>query len=56
MTRIIENIELSFLKFEEYQELKNAMIESYITMPDTYWKEHHIKSLIKTGFLKDRLS
>ena len=47
MTVKIENIELSFLRFEEYQELKNAMIESYITMPNTYWKEHHIKSLIE---------
>lgn len=47
MPRKIRNIELSYLKFEEYQELKEAMIESYITMPDTYWKESRIKALIE---------
>ena len=30
----------------DYQELKAAMIEAYPTMPDAYWKESHIKSLI----------
>lgn len=45
--REIENIELTFLSFDDYQELKTAMIESYTSMPDTYWKEHHIKSLIE---------
>ncbi|QIA06936.1 carbon-nitrogen hydrolase family protein [Draconibacterium halophilum] len=43
----IENIELKYLKFDDYQELKAAMIEVYPSMPDAYWKEHHIKSLIK---------
>ncbi|MDT8393172.1 MAG: bifunctional GNAT family N-acetyltransferase/carbon-nitrogen hydrolase family protein [Bacteroidales bacterium] len=42
----IENIELSFLSIDDYQELKEAMIESYTGMPNSYWKEHHIKSLI----------
>ena len=42
----IENIELSFLSLDDYQELKKAMIESYTNMPNSYWKEHHIKSLI----------
>ena len=42
----IENIELSFLSIDDYQELKKAMIESYTSMPNTYWKEHHIKALI----------
>ena len=42
----IENIELSYLKFSDYKELKAAMIEAYSSMPDAYWKEHHIKSLI----------
>jgi len=42
----IENIELTFLSIDDYQELKKAMIESYTTMPNAYWKEHHIKSLI----------
>ncbi len=42
----IENIELTFLSFDDYQELKEAMIESYTSMPNSYWKEHQIKSLI----------
>ena len=42
----IENIELTFLKIEDYPELKNAMIESYGKMPNLYWKESHIASLI----------
>ncbi len=42
----IENIELSYLSLDDYQELKEAMIESYSTMPNAYWKEHQIKSLI----------
>jgi len=42
----IENIELSFLSLDDYQELKKAMIESYTNMPNSYWKEHHIKLLI----------
>ena len=42
----IENIELTFLNLDDYQELKEAMIESYATMTDAYWKEHQIDSLI----------
>lgn len=42
----IENIELTFLNLDDYQELKEAMIASYVSMPNAYWKEHHIKSLI----------
>ena len=42
----IENIELALLSLGDYQELKDAMIEAYSSMPDSYWKEHHIKSLI----------
>ncbi|MEE4258760.1 MAG: bifunctional GNAT family N-acetyltransferase/carbon-nitrogen hydrolase family protein [Bacteroidales bacterium] len=42
----IENIELTFLSLDDYQELKEAMIESYTSMPNSYWKEYHIKSLI----------
>ncbi|HEY9115487.1 MAG TPA: carbon-nitrogen hydrolase family protein [Bacteroidales bacterium] len=43
----IDNIELEFLKIEDYQELKEAMIQSYTTMPEAYWKEPQIKTLIK---------
>lgn len=43
----IENIKLSYLQFKDYQELKEAMILAYSSMPDAYWKEDQIKSLIK---------
>lgn len=43
----IDNIELIFLKIEDYEEVKNAMIEAYSNMPNAYWKEHHIKTLLK---------
>ncbi len=42
----INDIVLEYLKIEDYEELKNAMIASYKTMPNAYWKENHIKSLI----------
>jgi predicted amidohydrolase/GNAT superfamily N-acetyltransferase len=42
----IENIELSFLSLEDYQELKDAMISAYTTMPEMYWRENQIKKLI----------
>jgi len=42
----IENIELSFLSYSDYQELKNAMIEAYTNLPNTYWAQQHINSLI----------
>ncbi|WP_027392465.1 carbon-nitrogen hydrolase family protein [Aquimarina latercula] len=42
----IENIELKFLNLNDYQELKEAMIQAYATMPNAYWKEHQIESLI----------
>lgn len=46
MIENIENIELQFLTISDYQELKQAMIEAYSSMPNSYWKESHIKSLI----------
>ena len=46
MNTEIENIELSYLSFDDYQQLKEAMIEAYASMPNAYWKEHHIKSLL----------
>src|SRR5690606_26912772 len=42
----IQNIELKYLSLDDYQELKEAMIASYTTMPDAYWKESQIKKLI----------
>lgn len=42
----IDNIELVFLKPEDYSDLKQAMIESYANMPEAFWKEYHIKTLV----------
>lgn len=42
----IENITLTFLNIKDYQELKKAMIASYSDMPDSFWKEPQIKTLI----------
>ncbi|MGB5264284.1 MAG: carbon-nitrogen hydrolase family protein [Lutimonas sp.] len=42
----IENIELSYLQLEDYQELKTAMIQAYKSMPEAYWRESQIESLI----------
>ena len=43
----IENIELQYLTLEDYQELKEVMIEAYANMPGSYWRKYHIKSLIE---------
>ncbi len=43
----IDNIELKYLDIDDYQELKLAMISAYKTMPDQYWKEPQIESLIQ---------
>lgn len=43
----IENIELALLNLDDYQELKEAMIEAYSNMPGTYWKEKQMESLIQ---------
>ena len=44
-TKSIGNIELVFLKPEDYLEIKEMMIETYSSMANAYWKEHHIKTL-----------
>jgi len=46
MIQNIENIELHFLTLNDYKELKEAMIQAYSSMPNSYWKENQIKSLI----------
>ncbi|WP_340076319.1 bifunctional GNAT family N-acetyltransferase/carbon-nitrogen hydrolase family protein [Leptobacterium sp. I13] len=43
----IDKIELQHLQFEDYKEIKGVMVSAYSSMPDAYWKEHHIKSLIE---------
>lgn len=42
----IDKIALEFLKYDDYSDLKKAMIESYTNMPETIWKENHIKTLV----------
>lgn len=40
------NIELTYLTLDDYQDLKNVMIEAYSNLEDSYWSERHIKKLI----------
>ncbi|WP_209402678.1 bifunctional GNAT family N-acetyltransferase/carbon-nitrogen hydrolase family protein [Pseudozobellia sp. WGM2] len=47
ISKDIENVELKFLDLKDYQELKTAMKEVYKNIPDSYWAEKQIKSLIK---------
>jgi predicted amidohydrolase len=47
MIKNIENIELQYLTIDDYQALKDAMIEIYAHMENTYWEEAQIESLIK---------
>lgn len=42
----IENIELQFMDLKDYEAIKQAMIESYPNMPNSYWKENQLKELI----------
>ncbi len=46
MDQNIQNIELTYLTFDDYQELKAAMINAYQNMPNSYWKESHINKLL----------
>lgn len=43
----IENINLEFLKLEDYDELKHAMIDAYQSLPESYWREEQIKTLVE---------
>lgn len=40
-------IELRNLKVQDYKELKVSMIKSYQAMPDDYWSEQEIKTLVR---------
>lgn len=42
----IDKVGLEFLKLEDYRFLKEAMIKAYPTMPDDYWEESHIDTLL----------
>lgn len=43
----IENIELDYLSLDDYDELKNIMIDIYSDDPNSYWKINQIAKLIK---------
>jgi len=45
--KAIENVELVFLRLEDYDEIKEVMIQVYENMPEAYWKEFHIKTLLE---------
>lgn len=42
----IENVELKYLDLHDYEALKTAMQEVYKNMPNAYWEEKQIKSLV----------
>ncbi|SMB86744.1 Predicted amidohydrolase [Pasteurella testudinis DSM 23072] len=46
-TKDIENIELTYLTLDDYQELKDAMISAYAVLPNAYWSEDEIRRLIR---------
>lgn len=46
MEQIIENVELALLTIEDYVELKSVMINSYSSMPNSYWTEEQIRTLV----------
>lgn len=43
----IDNIEIVFLQNEDYNDIKNAMVESYSNIPESFWEKEHIRTLIK---------
>ena len=44
-TNKIDNIELKYLTIDDFAELKEATLESYGGVLNSYWKEHHIEDL-----------
>ncbi|HMR43025.1 MAG TPA: bifunctional GNAT family N-acetyltransferase/carbon-nitrogen hydrolase family protein [Saprospiraceae bacterium] len=47
MSDTIQNIEIEFLTADDYEELKQAMISAYQSMPNAYWKRSHIEALLR---------
>ena len=43
----IENIELKFLTLEDYDALKQATLQAYGGLPNSYWKLEEIGRLIE---------
>ncbi|GAB4519165.1 MAG: bifunctional GNAT family N-acetyltransferase/carbon-nitrogen hydrolase family protein [Allomuricauda sp.] len=42
----IDKVELVYLQIEDYLEIKDVMQTAYTSMPDAYWREAHIGSLL----------
>lgn len=42
----IENIEIVFLTMDDYEDIKQSMVEAYPNLKDSYWKESQIQTLI----------
>ena len=42
----IDKVELLYLRIEDYLEIKDVMQSAYSSMPNAYWKEDHITSLL----------
>ena len=43
----IDKIELKFLQFQNYSEIKEVMVSAYSSLPDAYWSEDQIKTLLR---------
>lgn len=43
---IVDNIELTYLSIEDYEELKEGMVESYTGLANPYWTRKQIETLI----------
>jgi predicted amidohydrolase/GNAT superfamily N-acetyltransferase len=42
----IDKVELEYLKFDDYLEIKDVMVSAYTSMPDAYWRENQIRTLV----------
>lgn len=42
----VKKITLEYLSMDDYKELKQAMIDSYQALSDSYWEEHEIQKLL----------
>src|SRR5690554_2032090 len=42
----IKNVELRNLNIQDYEELKSAMMKAYEKWPESYWREHEIRTLL----------
>jgi predicted amidohydrolase len=43
----IDKVELLYLQLADYLEIKNIMESAYVSLPDPYWKESHIRTLLQ---------